>query len=1303
MFLGVQDQGGEGANVEKESCLELQKGECETCVVCRTKLNSSAFPKLLPCLHPVCKACITNNNDGNDKECPMCGLAFNLSEVTDCFMFMESAPKCGGCDESVPSGWCVQCEEALCSQCVSAHQRVKVTRDHTVTPQDPSSGPTASLRCTSHKQEWLKFLCVTCNELTCRDCQLILHRGHSFLLLEEAVVSLKEQLQKMLHCIREQRNSMMESLLNMDGRLQDIKVLKVASKKKLTDIVHNMYLCLVLRGRELFKEVEGLYDEEEKSLLEMKTNLRKLEERQEYVTAFIHKILRTDSQCILLHKKQIEKQVEGLLSQNTCLNETMIRPTLQLSSEFCKIIKTFGSVKVQKVPLESRRKYLNISKPKEAPKDVDSGPKGKNSKPVAAVSVFGREIPQSSACSDTKATPELPCLVESESASVKPALLLQRSLPVLQASDPIHPEAPGESHGSASSVLARCCPLPPPQSTTAESVAAQVSATLPPSASSHPASTQQVTQSFRTLSHPYPSIVGHASTSLPSQRVLSNFPSRPSQLDTAMLQANSALPPQVGSIPAAVSLSLVPHRPTVQRSISLHTASSQFWLNGSSAFQLLAHNQTRSHSAPTFSTPAPPAQPTQAGSDPQQSNGKVISDHRQHNVHLSQSVRVRSSPQYCQSNSQFPSTPYSGTVPFTQASSNVLPVHLQSSDAAVAQAHPLLFNLLKEPDNNTSCKSRGTWKFHYYTPVPTVNQAISVPFTPNCTVLTTPRSGPDITPASNSSFAKGLPAFKEIMTSWQPGTSNAACSALPVELRFTGLPVISNNEPTRTVSIMPTLSAPQAPNSSPAVPNGIQSEHVSQTTRMPKCEVPVKAPADSLGEESVSVGARASPAEEDPDGNLPTSTVPEPDTNMALPSHPLQDPPFIATVQDCLSHLSSASLSKLPVESVPIPTPTENASAFKPKNLGFPVSFRQILEQTASPTSQVDGEAPDDVLPRSVTEWASPTSMQQGDEEEEVTDISDSEPVEEVYEAIKSEGSSKLTADTNRSLWVSLPRLPISLPATGSPLPQFRIAASGQTAEILLTELKDGQPTQRCFIIPASPETISLLQSQSPGGPLLDGVLQCAVCLSAGALLLCAECGRSFHSECHVPPDFKHSEVWMCSLCQNVLDGTDPFSHSRLKEPYLSIQDQRRCEQLLLTLMCEEHSYLLYRKTKQSRRCVGFEFIVGRLLGKRSPPYRSAAELVSDIWALFDILFISSKMRDFVIKLQRSFQERLNITFGESLHASLLKPPSSEDQKGMPEPEVDRNDAKNTLKRMKAFFAANSGAKKRRTARSDKD
>jgi len=42
------------------------------------------------------------------------------------------------------------------------------------------SGWVQRRRCPSHTQESLRFFCLVCEELTCKDCQLITHKGHRY-------------------------------------------------------------------------------------------------------------------------------------------------------------------------------------------------------------------------------------------------------------------------------------------------------------------------------------------------------------------------------------------------------------------------------------------------------------------------------------------------------------------------------------------------------------------------------------------------------------------------------------------------------------------------------------------------------------------------------------------------------------------------------------------------------------------------------------------------------------------------------------------------------------------------------------------------------------------------------------------------------------------------------------------------------------------------------------------------------------------------------------------------------------------
>ena len=99
----------------------------------------------------------------------------------------EQVKICTGCEENVPAtSYCVECSEYLCDQCVQAHRRVKITKEHTIQPKDEANktddvsfgNMEKVMLCPLHKNEPLKLYCDTCDKLTCRDCQLLEHKEH---------------------------------------------------------------------------------------------------------------------------------------------------------------------------------------------------------------------------------------------------------------------------------------------------------------------------------------------------------------------------------------------------------------------------------------------------------------------------------------------------------------------------------------------------------------------------------------------------------------------------------------------------------------------------------------------------------------------------------------------------------------------------------------------------------------------------------------------------------------------------------------------------------------------------------------------------------------------------------------------------------------------------------------------------------------------------------------------------------------------------------------------------------------------
>lgn len=186
---------------------ELLVGVETQCVFCFEKCNN-LNPKLLNCLHSACAQCFAEkiresirDNSGNDVvdldgdeiqmapevSCPICKTTTSEDEVMDNVFAVtdpgeedggeeEDQQTCNSCEENSPaSSRCEDCEEFLCSDCVRAHQRVKITKDHKISALQVSSA-SASLAqlnyCSIHKAERLTLYCETCDSLNCRDCQL---------------------------------------------------------------------------------------------------------------------------------------------------------------------------------------------------------------------------------------------------------------------------------------------------------------------------------------------------------------------------------------------------------------------------------------------------------------------------------------------------------------------------------------------------------------------------------------------------------------------------------------------------------------------------------------------------------------------------------------------------------------------------------------------------------------------------------------------------------------------------------------------------------------------------------------------------------------------------------------------------------------------------------------------------------------------------------------------------------------------------------------------------------------------------
>lgn len=77
----------------------------------------------------------------------------------------EEISKCNSCtDDNPATSWCVECAELICDSCVQAHQRLKITKDHTIKSKDAADNKNdkdtkKEIKCPAHPQ--VKFINIT--------------------------------------------------------------------------------------------------------------------------------------------------------------------------------------------------------------------------------------------------------------------------------------------------------------------------------------------------------------------------------------------------------------------------------------------------------------------------------------------------------------------------------------------------------------------------------------------------------------------------------------------------------------------------------------------------------------------------------------------------------------------------------------------------------------------------------------------------------------------------------------------------------------------------------------------------------------------------------------------------------------------------------------------------------------------------------------------------------------------------------------------------------------------------------------
>uniref|UniRef100_A0A8C5FIT2 B box-type domain-containing protein n=1 Tax=Gadus morhua TaxID=8049 RepID=A0A8C5FIT2_GADMO len=265
---------------------------------------------------------------------------------------LTACTSCGG--EAEATSWCVDCGEALCRGCVEAHKRVKVTRSHHILDQLPADVPRSDsaptgIYCPLHREEVLQLYCYTCDVRTCRDCQLMDHRAHSFQYVHEAYQSIRKQMYGLLVPVDKHTEKAMQSIMLMSSRLKEIHSQKVEMKVTFLTLVKSFCLHFKERLSNHYAQVAAIYTSEEEVL---KTRMKGLMEKVEDYTVRIKKLEddASDIKTLLARKTEISAWSEWILSQEVGPPKTMTKPSLTINTAVVKAILSLGELRVSQVP-----------------------------------------------------------------------------------------------------------------------------------------------------------------------------------------------------------------------------------------------------------------------------------------------------------------------------------------------------------------------------------------------------------------------------------------------------------------------------------------------------------------------------------------------------------------------------------------------------------------------------------------------------------------------------------------------------------------------------------------------------------------------------------------------------------------------------------------------------------------------------------------------------------------------------------------------------------------------------------------
>ena len=260
-----------------------------TCQYCNNIYNN---PKILNCLHSLCKECITKlqqDEKATSIVCPTCNESTpwpekGVSSLPSNIRLREKAEEdkmkqkvttnvpapCNSCDDDDAGSsiaYCNDCKDFLCEECWKAHQKFKVTKSHssfllkessTSKVDTPTSSSDNDTKCFDHKLFPLKYYCTQCSIPVCAECSLTTHNGHPVCEMGNQAEESKPVLQNIIEKLTVNAKSLETVIPAIDDRKKLIRSRKSEVENVIKQAFAKLYESIRKREVALLRECNEL-------------------------------------------------------------------------------------------------------------------------------------------------------------------------------------------------------------------------------------------------------------------------------------------------------------------------------------------------------------------------------------------------------------------------------------------------------------------------------------------------------------------------------------------------------------------------------------------------------------------------------------------------------------------------------------------------------------------------------------------------------------------------------------------------------------------------------------------------------------------------------------------------------------------------------------------------------------------------------------------------------------------------------------------------------------------------------------